>query len=309
MTHNVFKFGDTFWLQLSGTAMGTPPAPAYATLYFAIHEIYFVQHFPELRYYCRYLDDCLGIWVGNQDDRWLRFQRELNEYGSLDWTTTPLSDEVTFLDLTISQNQDGVIETQMFEKNLNAYLYLPPHSAHAPGVLKGLIIGMLVRIVRLTTNTSHINDCIRRFYKRLINRGYKQHRIAELFNTTIDAINTKLQLFSNNPTGDDLFSINDQPVTEIRDTILLHLRYHPHDPPSQHFQQLFRNIVNFPLNGQPLSAIENLFGNPCGFNRLIVAFSRHLNLGNHLSVRKFHNPSNPVSNIIRQRHPSPHNAF
>jgi hypothetical protein len=55
MHRNYFKFGDTYWLQMTGTAMGTPRC-AYATLYYGIWELKIISLLQaSLPFYCRYI--------------------------------------------------------------------------------------------------------------------------------------------------------------------------------------------------------------------------------------------------------------
>ena len=81
MYNNMFEFGDTFWLQIDGTAMGVSPSCSYATLYFAPHENSMLQKYPELRFYRRYIDDVIGIWIPTTNTdatRWESFQSDMN---------------------------------------------------------------------------------------------------------------------------------------------------------------------------------------------------------------------------------------
>jgi len=97
MRNNVFRFGDTSFLQTSGTTVGTPPAPTYATLYFAIWEATVIPDFPELQFYTRYIDDCYGIWTHSTNtdldsNRWTLFQNRMNAFG----TNHPFSQQPAF---------------------------------------------------------------------------------------------------------------------------------------------------------------------------------------------------------------------
>ena len=59
MRFNVFEAGDTFHHQTLGTAMGTPSAVTYVTLYYGFHEItkLMAECMGHFVYYRRYIDD------------------------------------------------------------------------------------------------------------------------------------------------------------------------------------------------------------------------------------------------------------
>ena len=44
MTNNIIRFGDIYVRQISGTAMGKPPAPAWATIFKGLHKIEFFPY-------------------------------------------------------------------------------------------------------------------------------------------------------------------------------------------------------------------------------------------------------------------------
>jgi hypothetical protein len=174
MTNNVFSFGDTYWLQLTGTAMGTPPAPSYATIVYAIHEVTLLSQYENnLFFYRRYIDDVFGIWVPDlsissteNDTIWSSFCTAMN-HNRLQWVVNERSLQVDFLDITITIQPDRCISTKLYEKALNLYLYIPPHSAHPPGVIQALYLAIYIgyttyvqkiRISNLLCKTSTL-DC------------------------------------------------------------------------------------------------------------------------------------------------------
>ena len=123
MRHNIFKFGDTYWLQTSGTAMGTPPAPTYSTLYFAIHETKIIPTFPQISFYRRYIDDCFIIWVPTSTNpiedhkSYNSFISLMNKFGTLKWNAESRKLSTTFLDLPFLSTYTPVLLIQHFLKN------------------------------------------------------------------------------------------------------------------------------------------------------------------------------------------------
>ena len=107
--NNAFAFGDAFWQQLQGMAMGTPVACVVATLFFAYHEIkHLLPKFSKwIMLYLRCIDDGLMLWKvdTSEPSSYVAFEHfitAINACCYLNWTASPLSEQVNYLDLHLS---------------------------------------------------------------------------------------------------------------------------------------------------------------------------------------------------------------
>ena len=283
---NVMKFGDIFVRQITGVAMGINPAPPLATLFYALHEdVVFKKWKHCISFNRRFIDDGIAFWIHqpNQDvddQCWKQFREDINDYHGLRWTFTPRAQSVDFMDMII-QIQDCRILTDLFEKKLALYLYIPPHSAHPPGVLTGLIMGQVLRIFSLCSRIEDVKRHIKNFHSRLIRRGYSHSDLLPIFEKAAK----NAEAFLRKPEEVRLKEKR-QKKEEDNKRILLHLKYHPDDPPSSVIQQVFRECILHPKGDEPFCELRNQTGQKIPLERLTVCYSTHPNLGKLLSYRK-----------------------
>ena len=297
MRRCTFKFGDTFWRQLSGTAMGTPPAPPYATIYFGLHEQKFLRkHRTKLLFYRRFIDDVIGIWRCDEGERfdsnreWDAFLRDMDSAQGLRWETNSPAKEIDFMDITL-RIERGQIETTLYEKKINMHLYIPPHSCHPPGMMLGVVHGMVRRIMTLCTNKADQSKRIHEFVRHLRARGYHRDQIMPVVRSALDKIHAPP------PTETGIIDLSSAKDDEKR--VFFHIPYHPDNPPSSAIQRAWKSKVSRPPFCRRLKTLRNHAGHQINLDRLTVAYHRSHNLGNLLSYRNLERRGGPtVSSLI-----------
>ena len=97
------------YLQVQGTAMGTPLAPNYAKLFmgkFKFDLIYNNNLFKEsIRYWSRYIDDCFMIWRGTE--------MQLDEFLSY------INSRIPSISFTMEKDRTSIhfLDVQLFKKD------------------------------------------------------------------------------------------------------------------------------------------------------------------------------------------------
>ena len=279
MKYNIFQFGDLFFLQLQGTAMGTSVACKYATLYLAGNEKNNIipKYNHQLVYFKRYIDDVIAIWNPQGPYTWEDFHNDLF-FGKLEWETENPSKQTNFLDLTIKFDKNGKLFTKTFEKQNNLHLYVPANSAHPTGTLKSLVMGMIRRYWLQNTNKTDFIKQIKMFTQRLRKRGYNLEVIKNHILRASQHLQTKM---GNKRT---FISKTKNAAKNENTNIFYHRVYHPRDIKNYSIQRIYKNC----------------FKNLPKFNGLTICNSRPKNLQDLLIPSKLPDvPLNNPSDILR----------
>ena len=185
LSNNYFIFGhNTYWLQISGTAMGTPLAVTFACIYIGQLEKQLFNS-PQSNnslplYYKRYIDDIFAVFKCEHDMDFFHNQFNTLRHNNIKLITTYTGKCVTFMDLNISINNNNV-EVKVYQKPQNSYLYLPPSSFHQKHVFHNTIRAELNRYKLKCTHAADYETIKTEFYHRLIARGYSTNNINKIF--------------------------------------------------------------------------------------------------------------------------------
>ena len=149
-----FKFGDFYYKQINGAAMGSPLAPALAEVFLRTLESTFINvplNPLEILFYYRFVDDIFVILPQNIDENLvlnnfnnfhknLKFTMEKEENGRLN-----------FLDVSVSKN-DGQLFTSWYRKSSNTLMF-NQWTSHGPKIFKiNLMRTMINRLKIICSN-------------------------------------------------------------------------------------------------------------------------------------------------------------
>ena len=151
---NHFTFNEQYFDQIDGVAMGSPLGPVLANI--------FMSHFEDKAldkydgnlplFYKRYVDDTFVVFNDSEDCE-LFFEYFNTQHRNIKFTLEhETSDCISFLDVLVTRNEEGTIETSMYRKETFSGLYMKFDSFVPHHFKKNLISGLLNRAWKICSS-------------------------------------------------------------------------------------------------------------------------------------------------------------
>lgn len=184
LTKNYFLFEKKYYLQIQGTAMGTPLAPNYANLFMGKFELDYIYNNNPFRSYIkhwsRFIDDCFLIWTGNENQLNDFFDYVNSRMPSISFTMEKNKNTIHFLDVEITKKENK-LNTTVYRKPTDKNTILSADSHHPLPLKKSLPVSQLHRLRRICDSEDEFDKQADSLLQRFQTRGYPVNWLSEAY--------------------------------------------------------------------------------------------------------------------------------
>ena len=163
-----------------GTAMGSPMAPAYASLFMGKLEQDFLKSrslAPSI--WLRFLDDIFMVW-DHSIESLHSFIDALNSFHpSIKFTYNISTKTVNFLDVTVSKSENLEFVTNVYVKSTNVHQYVEYSSCHPKSCKNGIPYSQGKRYRRIISNDKKFEESILQLRDFFLERNYPASIVDE----------------------------------------------------------------------------------------------------------------------------------
>jgi hypothetical protein len=182
LDNNYVQFNGNTYLQIKGTAMGTPVAVIYSII------VLFSMEDPITRdflLYTRFIDDVCALCTKHQAETFQNIFQTLDPSGSIQFDVSSITQrrEGVNLDVNLAITTSGHLKTCVYQKALNVYQYLPPFSKHRRHIFVNLVRNELRRYKLICSDEADYEKIKLAFWFRLLARGYTEDIFIEACTT------------------------------------------------------------------------------------------------------------------------------
>ena len=222
---NSFEFNSTFYIQTHGTAMGTRMAPSYANLY-----------------------DIFMIWTHTEDELRTFITYLNNIHPTIKFTSSHSATSTSFLDVKVSLDQSGKVETDLYTKPTDKHLYLLQSSCHPPHTKRAIPFSLALRFWQCLCSsdesfTLRANELIKYLNDRGYNLSFLKKEIERVRAITRNETLKPCQTTTNEPSCVPLVMTYNPSLRSISSIIQKHFKIFSSSPRCNNIFQTTRLVA------------------------------------------------------------------
>ena len=125
------------------------------------------------------------IWKGDSNSLEEFINHLNNAAPSINFTHEISKSQVNFLDTTIIKNENGDVETEVYQKPTDTHPYLHWTSAHPPHLKRSIPYRQAFRLGRIRSDTHKLRTRITEYAEFFTACGYKRDEVLEQMRRTL----------------------------------------------------------------------------------------------------------------------------